>query len=121
MSDDIKEKLYHWLYCADPNVPWDLFQDVKKAKSRIEELEAENEKLKFFIEKHRKALDVYQRERDRFRHANPEITGEYFLTGGYGERDDNMLPEFVTVCPAYGAGWEQVYTKTERTVSYEGS
>jgi hypothetical protein len=114
MNDDIKEKLYHWLYCADPNVPWDLFQDVKKARSRIEELEHEVETL-------RKALDVYQRERDRFRHANPEITGEYFLTGGYGERDYNLLPEFVTVCPAYGAGWEQVYTKTERTVSYEGS
>jgi hypothetical protein len=87
---------------------------VMLAKNRIEELEAENEKL-------RKALDVYQRERDRFRHAHPEITGEYFLTGGHGERDDNMLPEFVTICPAYGAGWEQVYTKTERTVSYEGS
>ena len=81
---------------------------------RIEELEAENEKL-------RKALDVYQRERDRFRHTNPEITGEYFLTGGHGERDDNLLPEFVTVCAAYGAGWEQVYQKTKRTVSYEGS
>ena len=81
---------------------------------RIEMLENEVKNL-------RKALDIYQRERDRFRHSHPEITGEYFLTGGHGKRDENMLPEYVTVCPAYGAGWEQVYQKTERTISYEGS
>jgi hypothetical protein len=68
-----------------------------------------------------KALDVYKRERDRYRHAKPEITGEFFLSGGHGERDDNMLPKYVTICPAYGAGWDQVYERTERTVSYEGS
>jgi hypothetical protein len=107
MTDDLLKRLRNG----------DEFEKVMSANAaadRIEELEAENEKL-------RKALDVYQRERDRFRHAHPEITGEYFLTGGHGELDDNMLPEFVTVCAAYGAGWEQVYQKTKRTVSYEGS
>ena len=83
-------------------------------QARIEMLEAENEKL-------RKALEIYQRERDRFRHNKPEITGEYFLTGGHGEKDDNMLPEFVRICPAYGCAWEQVYVKTDKTISYEGS
>ena len=68
-----------------------------------------------------KALDVYKRERDRYRHAKPEITGEFFLSGGHGERDDNMLPKYVTICPAYGAGWDQVYEKTERTILHEGS
>lgn len=68
-----------------------------------------------------KAFDVYKRERERYRHAKPEITGEFFLSGGYGERDDNMLPKYVTICPAYGAGWDQVYERTDRTISYEGS
>jgi len=68
-----------------------------------------------------KALDIYKRERDRFRHSKPEITGEYFLAGGHGERDQNMLPQFVCIVPAYGCGWEQIYEKTDRTVSYEGS
>ena len=81
---------------------------------RITELEAENDKL-------RKALEIYERERERFRHAKPEITGEYFLTGGHGDRDDNMLPEYVRICPAYGCAWEQVYVKTDKTISYEGS
>ena len=73
------------------------------------------------IDNLKKALEIYQRERDRFKHAHPEITGAYFLTGGHGEKDANQLPEYVTVCPAYGAGWEQVYEKTDRTISYEGS
>jgi cephalosporin hydroxylase len=68
-----------------------------------------------------KALETYKRERDRFRHAHPEMTGEFFLTGGHGGIDSNLLPKFVTICPAYGCAWEQVYEKTDRTVSYEGS
>ena len=77
-------------------------------------LEKENAKL-------RKVLEVYQRERDRFKHSIPEMTGVYFLTGGHGEVDNNQLPEYVRICPAYGCAWEQVYVKTERTISYEGS
>jgi hypothetical protein len=81
---------------------------------RIQELEEENAKL-------RRALEIYERERERFRHNKPEITGEYFLAGGHGEKDDNMLPEYVRICPAYGCAWEQVYVKTDKTISYEGS
>ena len=43
----------------------------EQAEARIEELEAENENL-------RKALEIYQRERDRYKHATPEMTGAYF-------------------------------------------
>lgn len=74
-----------------------------------------------YIQKLEKALEIYQKERDRFNHTHPELTGVYFLTGGHGEKDVNLLPEYVTICPAYGAGWEQVYKKTDRTISYEGS
>ena len=81
---------------------------------RIEELEAENETL-------RKALEIYQRERDRYKHATPEMTGAYFLTGGHGPKDDNQMPQFVEVVPAYGCGWSMIYEDTGRTISYEGS
>lgn len=67
------------------------------------------------------ALTLYQRERDRYANSRPEITGNYFLSGGHGDRDSNQLPEYVTICPAYGCGWDQVYQKTSRTISYEGS
>jgi hypothetical protein len=81
---------------------------------RIKMLEAENEKL-------RKALDIYQRERDRYKHATPEMSGLHFLTGGHGPKDDNQMPQFVEICPAYGAGWVMIYEDTGRTISYEGS
>jgi hypothetical protein len=69
----------------------------------------------------RRALDLYERERARFRHAHPEMTGVYFLSGGHGIADDNELPQYVRICPAYGCNWEQVYEKTDRTISYEGA
>ena len=80
----------------------------------IKRLEAENKKLRL-------GLEFYQRERDRFRHAKPEMTGEYFLGGGHGLKDDNQLPQFVEICPAYGCAWVQIYEKTDKTISYEGS
>lgn len=73
------------------------------------------------IEKLEKALEIYQAERDRFKHAKPEITGAYYLAGGHGEKDQNMLPEYVEIVPAYGCAWSQIYQKTDRTISMEGS
>lgn len=73
------------------------------------------------VEKLQKALEIYERERERFRHAKPEITGEYFLAGGHGDVDSNLLPEYIRIVPAYGCAWEQVYVKTDKTISYEGS
>jgi hypothetical protein len=81
---------------------------------QVMHLNEQNEKLK-------RALEIYERERARFRHSKPEITGEFFLTGGHGKTDDNLLPQYVRICPAYGCAWEQVYEKTDKTISYEGS
>ena len=80
----------------------------------IKRLEAENKNL-------HKLLDLYERERDRFRHNKPEMTGAYFLSGGHGLKDDNQMPQFVEICPAYGCGWVKIYEDTGRTISYEGS
>ena len=80
----------------------------------IADLEAEIKKL-------RKGLEIYERERNRFKHAKPEMTGAYFLSGGHGPKDDNMMPQFVEIVPAYGCGWSMVYEDTGRTISYEGS
>lgn len=93
--------------------PVDQIKELLPA-ARIEMLEAEISKL-------RKALEIYERERARFLHANPEITGEYFLAGGHGNVDSNMLPEYIRIVPAYGCAWEQIYVKTDKTISYEGS
>ena len=73
------------------------------------------------IEKLERALELYEAERNRFKHTKPEITGAYYLAGGHGNKDQNMLPEYVEIVPAYGCAWSQIYQKTERTISMEGS
>lgn len=95
---------------------WDgiMEEEPGRVHSVVEELCDENIKL-------RKALDVYERERDRFKHAKPEMTGAYFLAGGHGSKDDNQMPQFVEIVPAYGCGWSMIYEYTGRTISYEGS
>ena len=45
----------------------------------------------------------------------------WFAWHGYGERDINGLPQYIEVVPSYGVGWTQVYEKTDRTISMEGS
>ena len=94
-----------------------ILNELKKQTDKIEDyatLLTENKKL-------RKGLEIYERERDRFKHATPEMSGAYFLTGGHGPKDDNMMPQFVEIVPAYGCGWSMVYEDTGRTISYEGS
>ena len=83
-------------------------------QARIEMLENEVKNL-------RKALEIYERERIRFKHAKPEMTGEFFIAGYHGPKDDNVMPQFIEVCPAYGCAWVMIYEDTGRTISYEGS
>ena len=46
---------------------------------------------------------------------------QWFAWHGYGEKDQNGLPQYIEVVPAHGVGWTQVYERTERTISMEGS
>ena len=55
------------------------------------------------------------------KHNKPEISGAYFLAGGHGKTDENLLLQFVRIVPVYGCPWEQVYEKTDRSITYEGS
>ena len=45
----------------------------------------------------------------------------WFVAGEMGNKDSNGLPDRIEVCPAYGVGWTQIYEKTDRTISTEGS
>ena len=113
-TDDLVKHLRDWrrgMY----NTGWvHLADSMGAVAARIEELEAENKKL-------HKALEIYERERTRFKHAKPEMTGEFFIAGCHGSKDNNLMPHFIEVCPAYGAGWVMIYENTGRTISYEGS
>lgn len=90
---------------------------------RIKELapQAKIEMLENEVSQLRKALEIYERERERFKHAKPEMTGEFFIAGKHGPKDSNDMPRFIEVCPAYGCAWVMIYEDTGRVISYEGS
>lgn len=50
-----------------------------------------------------------------------EYPNQWFAWNGLGERDQNGLPQYIEVVPAHGVGWTQLYEKTDRTISMEGS
>lgn len=50
-----------------------------------------------------------------------QLPDTWFVAGEIGEKDTNGLPRYIEVCPAYGVGWTQLYEKTDRTISTEGS
>ena len=50
-----------------------------------------------------------------------QLPDTWYVCGEMGNKDQNGLPQYIDVCPAYGVGWYQVYEKTDRTVSTEGS
>ncbi len=45
----------------------------------------------------------------------------WFPTGELGEKDQNNLPKYIEICPAYGCDWVQIYERTERTIQGMGS
>ena len=49
----------------------------------------------------------------------PEKSGNYFICGEGGIKDDNGLPERLHICPAYGCDWMQIYERTDRTTGPE--
>lgn len=105
--DDLSEELVMISRTLPDTVSMETCETINKAADRIKKLE--------------RALTIYEAERNRFKHAKPEITGAYYLAGGHGNTDQNMLPEYVEIVPAYGCAWSQIYQKTERTISMEGS
>lgn len=45
----------------------------------------------------------------------------YFVCGEHGEKDQNGLPKYIEVCPAYGVDWSHIYERTDRTIGGMGS
>jgi len=47
-----------------------------------------------------------------FFHMMPDKSPDtYFISGEAGPKDDNRLPEYVSICPAMGAGFSLMYKK----------
>jgi len=50
-----------------------------------------------------------------------KLPDTWFVCGELGEKDQNNLPKYIEVCPAYGVDWSQLYERTDRTIGGMGS
>ena len=80
----------------------------------LEEYQSEIAKLREEVETFKKGYEAAMKiVRSTYPDKFPDT---YFICGEGGKKDKNGLPEQVLVCPAYGADWYQVYSRTAETV-----
>jgi hypothetical protein len=81
-----------------------------KAADRIEELEAEVERLKAKCDMQATIL----------RRLTPEThPGTFFIYGTLGDKDQNGMPEKLMVIPTYGVDFSYIYVRDEKTTGPE--
>lgn len=83
---------------------WKELYDFEVAKTQLllETLEKTNKKLK-----------LYEKLDYKLRTEYPDKSGYFFISGVSGTTDANGLPEYVSICPAYGADWSVHYKKVK--------
>ena len=82
---------------AQLDTTYDLRQTAAKELEDILELLAKQQKI------------IHRVYAERF----PDT---WFACGEHGEKDQNGLPKYIEICPAYGVDWSHVYERTERTI-----
>lgn len=80
----------------------------------------EHDKVRDLLIDCRKEIQRLSEKCDRqamiLRRLNPETYPDtYFISGEYGPKDPNGLPEKICVVPAYGLDWHMIYERTEKT------
>lgn len=85
---------------------------IMEMKQTIADKETEIERLKEKCDKQAMML----------RRLLPEkFPDTLFISGVLGKRDQNNMPESITVCPAFGVDFSYVYQYTGRTIGGMGS
>ena len=64
------------------------------------------------IEITEKEYELFQKLKTILKHSKAEqLAGVYFICGEGGEKDEMGLPEFISVCPAFGLDGFAMYKK----------
>jgi len=67
-------------------------------------------------------LDILEKQQKIIRRIYVEhFPDTYFICGEIGEKDQNGLPKYIQICPAYGLDWSHIYERTDRTIGGMGS
>jgi hypothetical protein len=113
MTDDLVKRLrsrfeYEWIE-GSKRIEWED-EDAIEAADRIEELEAEVERLKAKCDMQATIL----------RRLTPEThPGTFFIYGTLGDKDQNGMPEKLMVIPTYGVDFSYIYERTEKITGPE--
>jgi uncharacterized coiled-coil protein SlyX len=102
--------------------------DLKKSDIKYNQSDAEEHiyRLECVLKKQEKEIDelkmLLEKQQVIIRRIYAEhLPDTWFVCGELGEKDQNNLPKYIEVCPAYGADWSQVYERTDRTIGGMGS
>jgi|SaaInl59LU_5_DNA_1037362.scaffolds.fasta_scaffold00876_15 hypothetical protein len=55
--------------------------------------------------------ELFQQLQTIWKHAVPEQSGQYFICGSGGEKDEHGLPEVIMVCPSAGLNYFKAYKR----------
>ena len=101
--DELKELIDNLRHPTETSLPFtELMNDA------ADELEAQ--------------LDLIAKQQVIIRRIYAEqLPDTWFVCGEHGEKDQNGLPKYIEVCPAYGVDWSQIYERTDRTIGGMGS
>jgi hypothetical protein len=72
----------------------------------------EKDVVQEYIDQLERKLALLEKTETILRHSSAEkLQGVYFICGEGGEKDDMGLPDFISVCPAYGLDGMAMYKK----------
>lgn len=72
----------------------------------------EKEVVQEYIDQLERKLALLEKTETILRHSSAEkLHGVYFICGEGGDKDDMGLPDFISVCPAYGLDGMAMYKK----------
>jgi hypothetical protein len=86
--------------------------ELAQASAKLVEQQNEIDELRKLLEKQQVIIRRIYAE---------QLPDTWFVCGELGEKDQNNLPKYIEVCPAYGVDWSQLYERTDRTIGGMGS
>ena len=107
-THDVVDKSY-----SEPTSP--MVAMLRNRAGKLAYSDSDDWKIAEYIEHLEKKIALLEKVDMYLKTSAPDKTGHYFIAGKLGAVDDNLLPDELLICPAYGVSWVQVYKRTDRT------
>jgi hypothetical protein len=117
---DVEDKVYAELTPKlNPSPMVRFLRDRAGNEFRFNCMESKDWEIADYIEFLEKKVKLLEKVDLYLKTNYPDKTGYYFISGEGGTKDDNGLPARLHICPAYGADWTMIYTRTDKTSGQE--